>query len=399
MDDLVAARIIESLRTGEVPLDLVGYFTVGRAGELSQAIQGLEAAEKGVSGLCFVNGPYGSGKTHFLGLLRAEALRRHFAVTHVVLSSRSCPLDRLQVVFGALMAQLNTPDCRDKPAFRSVLNAYIAMAERELITTGLASRPCRHPSCGSYLTCGYGCFAELLTKTLAADGPLTTGFHIVLTAYFNANRSNDQAGMRLCERWLLGQPLPANERRTISRLARITQRIESISNESALSSFGDAAGFLRAVGYRGLLLMLDEAEMMPSAGRAGMTQSFLNLVSLMAFCKQWRNILCVYATTPFFDNVFRMQLGSLNVDVGVKEWLTERYQANQIVLSIPERRDLVQLASSIYSIYEAAFGAHRLPGQSWLAEESQAMLNQMTARDNTRDFVTGFIGRMDRALQ
>jgi len=177
------------------------------------------------------------------------------------------------------------------------------------------------------------------------------------------------------------------------------QPLKNIDNQSAVSAFGDAARFLRAVKYKGLLIMLDEAETMPSAGRSGMEQSFLNLVMLMAFCRQRQDIYCVYATTPYFDHVFSAQLRALGVDEGLKEWLREQYQASQIGLSIPDSRTLLQLASRIYGIYEMAYERHQLPGRSWLATQSEEMVSRMTTGDSTRDFVTGVVGRLDRTLQ
>jgi len=393
MEPVTAAMVLESLRTGTVPLDYVEHFNVGRQVELAQAIDGINAAEGGRARIAFVNGPYGSGKTHFLGLIRSEGFRRNFAVTHVVLSSASCPLDRLEMVFGALMGNLRTPECRDTSAFRSVLDEYIKMVECDLIKTGVANKPCRHPAVGSYLTCGHGCFAELLIKRLAKEGTLTTDFLIVLSSYFNASRSNDQERMRLCERWLLGQTLSARKRTNICRLAPPHTRLDNISNESALKAFSDAARFLRTVGYRGLIIMLDEAEIMPSAGRAGRDSSFFNLFSLIRSCQDWQNIFCVYATTPYFDHVFRTYIGQYRIPSSFED----KYQEHQIRLSTPDGGTLTKLASKIYGIYETAYGSQCLPGRSWLESESKELLGGISESDSTRDFVTRIIGRMDSA--
>jgi len=401
LDHLVAEEIIEHLRQGTVSIEHVEEFSVGRSDELAQAIHRMDQAERGDSQLSFVNGPYGAGKTHFLSMVRTEALRRNFAVTHVVLSGQSCPLDRLQTVFTALMAGLSTPECRDRSAFRRALDKWLNTIEQELLDSGMAEQHCRHGL--AYSACGHGCFVELLANRVSALAGLHPDFALVLTAYFNANWAGDGSIMRLCEHWLLGHAIPAVERKRIGRAAHQDRYPKNISNHSALHAFGDAARIVRTIDCRGLIIMLDEAETMPSVGRGGEISAFVNLVLLMHAClHKWQGIYCVYATTPYFEYTFkrifkRVCASAKSVDSAA--WIEREFLDNRIDLGLPDREVLTKLAASVYRIYQAAAegrSASAVPERAWVLGKAKAIVDTLDTNATIRGFVTRLVREIDR---
>lgn len=394
VDTLVAKAILENLRQGTVPIEYVDYFSVGRREELHRAIERLEGLRSEGSLLTFVNGPYGAGKTHFLGLLRSEALRRRFCATHVVLSSTCCPLDRLQTVFGSLMKGLNTPDCRDRPAFRSILDSWIGMIREDLVESGKANQPCKHGL--RYKDCGDGCLKELLMEQISDLEGLSGSFQIVLTSYINANLSQNHPVMHLCERWLLADHLGVHDRRIISKLARTKRQVKNIDNEIALRAFGDAARIVRSVNYRGLLVMLDEAETMPSAGRSAQIEAFFNLIRLMAWCRRWQNVHCVYATTPYFDSVFKNHLRDAEASDSIKEWINKEFRTSRIELTLPEDPMLLELALKVSNIYRCAIEDNAPPKQDRVKSLAEAIATKLRTGDTVRQFVTRFVAELDR---
>ena len=391
---------MEHLRQGTVPLEYVNEFAVGRSDELREAVSRMGQIEGGSGQLSFVNGPYGSGKTHFLGMVRGEALLRNFAVTHVVLSTRSCPLDRLQMVYAALMSGLNTPECRHRPAFRSVLGSWLSTIRDELIESGAADKPCKHGL--QYYSCGYGCFSELLVSRVSTLAGLHPDFRTVLAAYFRANWSNDGEIIRLCERWLLGEPLPAAARKRVGRAANSHRYPGNISKKSALHAFGDAARIVRSVRYSGLVIMLDEAETMPSVGRSGDISAFVNLLRLMKAClREWQAIYCLYATTPYFEHIFTRTLSQIRPLINNEETadrIEREFQDNRIDLGLPSTDDLLKLADVVYRLYDSASepgASSRLPTRAWIEERARAILDTMGPDAPIRHFVTRLVGGID----
>jgi hypothetical protein len=77
-------RLIEALRLGIVPEAFVPEFTFGREGERDYLLERIAGGVSNRRGRTFiVEDEYGKGKTHFLMYLRAEALRRGYAVSFV----------------------------------------------------------------------------------------------------------------------------------------------------------------------------------------------------------------------------------------------------------------------------------------------------------------------------
>src|SRR5687767_3870593 len=72
LDQAAAKRLINSLKKGSTPLDLAVHLNVGNEKWYSAAEEFYADVEAdGDSIVRFINGYYGDGKTHFLGILRS----------------------------------------------------------------------------------------------------------------------------------------------------------------------------------------------------------------------------------------------------------------------------------------------------------------------------------------
>lgn len=74
--------IIQSLRAGVVPRTGQQHIQVGRVDEVKALIADLERIADGGSGIRFVIGEFGSGKTFFLYLIRSIALEKRLVTLH-----------------------------------------------------------------------------------------------------------------------------------------------------------------------------------------------------------------------------------------------------------------------------------------------------------------------------
>ena len=68
--------IVQSLRAGVVPRTGQQHIQVGRVEEVKALISDLDRIADGGSGIRFVIGEFGSGKTFFLYLIRSIALEK-----------------------------------------------------------------------------------------------------------------------------------------------------------------------------------------------------------------------------------------------------------------------------------------------------------------------------------
>ena len=78
--------IIQSLKAGVTPRIGIQHIQVGRAQEIKALDQDVETIARGGSAFRLIIGEYGSGKTFFLGVVRAVALEKRLVSVSADLS-------------------------------------------------------------------------------------------------------------------------------------------------------------------------------------------------------------------------------------------------------------------------------------------------------------------------
>jgi len=130
----VRDAVLQSLRAGVVPRAGLHHIQVGRAEEVKALLQDIERIADGGSGLRFVIGPYGAGKTFFMHLVRSIALEKKLVTLHADLG----PDRRLQAsggqarsLYAELMRNAATRAKPDGGALPSVLERFVTSAAGE----------------------------------------------------------------------------------------------------------------------------------------------------------------------------------------------------------------------------------------------------------------------------
>ena len=101
----LARRIIQQLKRGTSPLEGVRALNVGRERYFEEVDRQLDdlAADGGAS-IRFLNGEYGHGKTHFIGMTNASALDKGWVTSYVKLSSaEGVRLDKFEQLYSAIL--------------------------------------------------------------------------------------------------------------------------------------------------------------------------------------------------------------------------------------------------------------------------------------------------------
>jgi len=121
---IYSRRVVEAFRMGIVPDDCVTSLTVGRDTETEHLKEWL--AQGGGSAL--VVGEYGSGKTHLLRHLSLQALEQHYAVASVQLDPNEAPLYKPKRIYRevALSLRYRQADSCRTLGFRDLLRARSA---------------------------------------------------------------------------------------------------------------------------------------------------------------------------------------------------------------------------------------------------------------------------------
>lgn len=102
----VDRQSLEALRLGVVPVRGLDRLTVGREEERAR----LESLFDDGRGMLVVSGGYGSGKTHLLELAEAQALARGWLVARATFDPVEVPPSHPIRVYGALIDSLRYPD-------------------------------------------------------------------------------------------------------------------------------------------------------------------------------------------------------------------------------------------------------------------------------------------------
>jgi hypothetical protein len=230
--------LIQSLRAGVVPRTGQHLIQVGRKAEVEALLSDVERIGDEGSGVRFVIGEYGSGKTFFLNLVRAIALEKRLVTVHADLN----PDRRLHSTSGQarglyaeLMRNLATRAKPDGGALPSVVERFVTQAlgaAREQDTT----------------------VENVIHQRLGELSELTGGYDFaeVVACYWRGYDTGDEQLKISALRWLRGEFATRTD-------ARAALGVRTIIDDS---TFYDhlklMARFTRQAGYGGLLVSLDE---------------------------------------------------------------------------------------------------------------------------------------------
>ena len=234
----VRDTIIQSLRAGVTPRTGHAHIQVGRAAEVQALIGDIERIADGGSGIRFVIGEYGSGKTFFLNLVRSIALEKQLVAVHADLN----PDRRLYATGGQarslyqeLTRNLATRSRPEGGALHSVVERFVMSALTQARVSGVGAEAIIH-------------------ERLVALCDMVGGYDFaeVVAAYWRGHDSGDDVLKTNAVRWLRGEFSTKTD-------ARKALGVRVIVNDSNVyDHLKLMARFVRIAGYRGLFVCLDE---------------------------------------------------------------------------------------------------------------------------------------------
>lgn len=234
----VRDAIVQSLRAGVVPRTGQKYIQVGRVDEVKALLQDVERIAEGGSGIRFIIGEFGSGKTFFLHLIRSIALEKKLVTVHADLN----PDRRLHSTGGQarslyqeLMRNIATRSKPEGEALPSVVERFVTSALQEARRSGTSPE-------------------SVIRDKLQALSEMLGGYDFaeVIASYWRGYDTSDEELKSYAIRWLRGE----FSTRTDARNALGVRTIVDDSNiYDHLKLF---ARFVRLAGFGGLLVCLDE---------------------------------------------------------------------------------------------------------------------------------------------
>jgi hypothetical protein len=253
-----------------VPRIGLEYLAVGRKREIETILQDLEDLGGGAGAFRFIVGRYGSGKSFFLQAIRNYAMDRDFVVADADLS----PEKRLSgsgsqglESYRELMQRLSTKLRPEGGALEAMLQKWISGIRQELQNEGLAPEDSNFPSRVEWK----------IFQVVSAMEDFAHGFDFaqVVSSYYRALLQGDDEKKRNAVRWLRGEYSTRTEARADLQTGEI------VSDENWYEYIKLFAAFSARIGYRGLLLFIDESvNLYKIANRQSRENNYEKLLSM-----------------------------------------------------------------------------------------------------------------------
>lgn len=280
-------RIFERLRHGVVPDCGLDTFAVGIEKAREEMHRQLKLAASGEGTCKFLRGGYGCGKTFMSRLTQLDAKAQNFATSFVVVSDNDFHLHKFDVLYQKVMDALSTTYC-EKAALNDILDRWIAKIEDSLIAGG-ADEDADN-------------FDQLVRKRLsdnlhsASEGTVPQDMIRVIQAVFEAKQQGDLAQAGSLISWLCGS---SNVAASAKKRAQVKGEIGS---GEALNYLRGIVEIIKAAGYNGLVIVVDEMETILRMRRDVRQKSLNGLRQILDASDQFPGLLWVFTgTAEFFD--------------------------------------------------------------------------------------------------
>lgn len=230
--------VIQSLRAGVVPRTGQQHIQVGRVEEVKALIADLNRIADGGSGIRFVIGEFGSGKTFFLYLIRSIALEKRLVTLHADLT----PDRRIHATGGQARAlyqeMVRNMSTRAKPeggALPSIVERFVTSA------IDAAQERAVKPE-------------VVIRERLSSLSEMVNGYDFaeVIAAYWKGHDTGNETLKSDAVRWLRGE----FSTRTDARAALGVRTI--VDDANVYDQLKLLARFVRLAGFAGTVVCWDE---------------------------------------------------------------------------------------------------------------------------------------------
>ena len=281
-------HIFESLRKGLVPERGIEAFAVGIENQRDEIHRQLDLVRRGEGTTKFLRGNYGCGKTFMARLAVLDAQTQGFATSFVVVSDNDLRFHRFDDVYRKVMTELGTASC-PRGALGDILDRWIGKIEDDLIESGADENA--------------DDFDAQVRKRLDDDLMSATQSSApqdlvrAIQTIFDLKQEGKVADAGSIISWLSGS---GNVAASAKRLAGIKGDIES---RDALDYLRGILAIVKAAGYQGLVIVIDEAETILRMRKDSRHKSLNGIRQIADAAGSYPGLLWVFTgTADFFDS-------------------------------------------------------------------------------------------------
>ncbi|PAF32876.1 ATP-binding protein [Paenibacillus sp. 7516] len=388
----LTTALVNSLTAGVVPRIGLEQIAVGRKPEVDAILRDLDNIAEGGAAFKLITGRYGSGKSFLLQMIRNYAMDREFVVADADLS----PERRLVgtkgqglATYRELMTRLSTRTRPDGGALEPILQKWIAALQQQTMQNqGLRPDDPALPS-------------EVEKQIYAVTNEmqnLVHGFDFakVLASYWNGYKLADDDRKQAALRWLRGEYATKTEARKELAVGVI------IDDDNWYDYFKLWSEFTARIGYKGLLLFIDEAvnlyKITNSLSRQSNYEKLLTMFNDTMQGKAEHLGIFVGGTPQFVEDERR---GLFSYEALRSRLIDGRYAAREyanytgpiLKLAMLSHEEILILLQKLRQIHALHFGYRASLTDEELVDFMQTAVNRLgadellTTREVVRDFM------------
>lgn len=372
-----ALQLILRLKQGRNVIFGTSFFSVGREPWIrgsEQVLTDIEYTSDSV--VRFIRGDYGVGKTNFAARIFERALHRGWTGAYIELSE-GVMLYEFHQVFAQVCEKLYLPEELDyctgvaiRPS--GITGALESYYKRTRAAMGL----------GPGADLSTSARADILSRisSLLRRAQIFGDFATAVRLFFEGRLDGNLESCKLAERWFRADPG-----------ARINGILRPVTKINGKEHFRSLSALLQGIGYKGMLIIIDELERIMEEPRSRRRKSYTILRELIDNVdgENGMRSSCLYAVAP--PGQFESANGFIEVDA-----LASRIQApilaNGQIDVMGAIVDLDAAPLSIAHQLELARNIRALHGRAreWRAEDSlnDEKLKEIVNEINSKKIVT-----------
>lgn len=280
-------HVFERLRSGVVPERGLEAFAVGIDKQRTEIQRQLSLAASGEGAFKFLRGGYGCGKTFMSRLALLEAQAQGFATSFVVVSDNDLHFYKFDDVYRKVVQELGTRSC-PRGALSDIIDRWIARVEDALIAGGADENS------EDFDTKVQQRIEEELASLTGGKAP--DDMVRVLRAIFTLKQKGEIPEASALLSWLSGSE-------NVSASAKKVAAIKGdIGSREALDYLQGVLEITKAAGYKGLVIVIDEAETILRMRQDVRGKSLNGIRQICDAADRYRGLLWIFTGTPeFFD--------------------------------------------------------------------------------------------------
>lgn len=280
-------HIFERLRSGVVPERGLEAFAVGierQRAEIGRLLD-LAAASEGV--FKFLRGGYGCGKTFCARLAILDAQARGFATSFVVVSDNDLHFHKFDDVYRKVVQELGTSSC-PRGALGDIIDRWIGRVENALIDGGADENAADFDKQVSKR------IEEEITSLTGGKAPEDLGR--VLREVFKLKQAGKVREAGALMSWLSASENVASSEKKAAGIKG------DITSTDALAYLQGILEIVKAAGYKGLVIVIDEAETILRMRTDVRGKSLNGIRQIIDAADRYKGLLWIFTGTPeFFD--------------------------------------------------------------------------------------------------